>query len=258
MNGYFGTPGRKLQTRNLAVGEWSYPGRLTIEQHSHISPYLSLLLTGQYKETVGSIENEIDGPTAIVHSAGECHHDVFGSRGATIINIDMPDDWFDAVLSRSRTVYTGLNVNAAITSLTREMSGKSEGAGWFVESAVLQLIGTLVRQRQKRHSDPSWLQNITVYLQDTYSRNTPLGELAAIAGVHPVHLARHFQKAHGCTVGAYVRSLRINRALGDLSQSKKPIADIALEHGFSDQSHLTRLIRLTTGVTPARWRKKVF
>jgi hypothetical protein len=84
MNNYFGTLCRKLQTRSLKVGEWAYPGRLRIERHSHDLPYLSLVLSGQYKEVVGSIENEIDGPTAVVHVAGECHQDEFGSRGATI------------------------------------------------------------------------------------------------------------------------------------------------------------------------------
>jgi AraC family transcriptional regulator len=256
MNTYFGTLRRKLQTRNTRVGEWAYPGQLRIERHSHDLPYLSLVLSGQYREMVGSIENEIDGPTAIVHIAGESHRDEFGSRGATIFSVDMPLDWFEAGLGRTRAVCTGLNVNAAINSLVCEMSGNGEGAEWFVESALLHLVGSLVRNRRKRSPAPGWLTNVVEYLQDNYSRKIPLAELAAIAGVHPVHLARHFHKVHGCTVGEYVQSLRVGRALEDLLRSNRSIADIAGVHGFSDQSHLSRLIKLKTGQSPRRWRTK--
>ena len=39
-----------------------------------------------------------------------------------------------------------------------------------------------------------------------------LSELAKAVGVHPVTLARGFRKAYGCSVGAYLRWLRVARA----------------------------------------------
>lgn len=254
MNGYFGTLGRQLAGRNVIVGEYFYPSRYRIGRHSHARAYLSVVLRGEYHETVGPTTSEIAGPTVIVHRPGESHHENFGVRGATIFSIDMPGDWFGPMLDRARTIYTGPDVTAAIVKLGREMKTDSSAAEWFVESAVLNLVGVVVRQSERRRPAASWLRQVTDYLNDTYARNTPLAELGTVAGVHPVCLARHFRKVHRCTVGEYVRALRIEHALTDLARSRKPIAEIAAEHGFADQSHLTRQVRLATGMTPRKWR----
>lgn len=49
-------------------------------------------------------------------------------------------------------------------------------------------------------------------------------------------------------------TVRVDRALADLLHSDRPVADIAAAHGFSDQSHLSRLVRSHTGRTPGEWR----
>jgi AraC family transcriptional regulator len=41
-----------------------------------------------------------------------------------------------------------------------------------------------------------------------------------------------------------------------LSETERPIADIALETGFTDQSHLTRVFRRCLGETPAGFRRR--
>jgi AraC family transcriptional regulator len=256
MNTYFGSLEKQLAGRTVTIGEYSYPSGYRIDRHSHAAAYLSVVLQGEYRETVDRSENQISGPTVIVHRPGESHHDVFGTRGATILSIDMPADWFQLLLERSRTVYIGHDVRAAIARVARAAKADHAASEWFLESAVLHLVGTMLHQNERLRSDPPWLPRLTAYLHDTYSRNTPLSDLAAIAQVHPVSMARQFQKKHRCTIGAYVRSLRIERALRDLADGRKPIAEIAAEHGFSDQSHLTRHLRLATGMTPARWRAR--
>ena len=83
-------------------------------------------------------------------------------------------------------------------------------------------------------------------------------ELAKEAGVHPVYLARIFRRYYGCTIGDYVRSIRIQQAQEDLLDSNKAIAEIAIKNGFADQSHFTRSFKHVTGVTPARYRNQRF
>jgi len=73
--------------------------------------------------------------------------------------------------------------------------------------------------------------------------------------VHVVHLARVFRRFHGCTVGEYLRRLRIERAIEELRSTNKPLADIAGNSGFSDQSHFCRAFKLTVGMTPGQYRK---
>jgi AraC family transcriptional regulator len=78
--------------------------------------------------------------------------------------------------------------------------------------------------------------------------------LAAAVNVHPVYLCRAFRAAYGTTPGEYLRRLRIEWAERTLAHSDRPLAAIAAEAGFSDQSHFTREFRRHTGLTPARFR----
>ena len=253
-NAYFGTLGQRAETERVQVGEYLYSPHLHIARHWHARPYVSLVVHGDYRETVGSNETEVDGPTAIVHAPGEAHADHFGPAGAVILSLDMPDEWFDAGLGRSRSVHAGTQVEAAILALARELRRRDGGARWFVESAVLHLVGTLVAS-PRSHGRGRWMPAVVEFLRAHYAAPVRLGELAAIAKVHPVHLARRFREVQGCTVGEFVRRLRVERALAELQRSDRPLAEIAAAHGFSDQSHLTRLVRARTGRTPGAWRR---
>jgi AraC-like DNA-binding protein len=64
-----------------------------------------------------------------------------------------------------------------------------------------------------------------------------------------------FRQIHGCTVGEYVRKLRINAACHDLNDSEIPLAEVALTSGFADQSHFSRVFKRQVGMTPGAFRK---
>ena len=77
-----------------------------------------------------------------------------------------------------------------------------------------------------------------------------------LAGVHPSHLAHTFRARLGTSVGEYVRRLRVEWAAERLGDSDAPISAIAIQAGFSDQSHLTREMVRRLGVSPARLRSE--
>ena len=76
-------------------------------------------------------------------------------------------------------------------------------------------------------------------------------------GVHPVTLARGFRKAYGCSVGAYLRWLRVARAARRLAETEAPLAEVALAAGFADQSHFSNVFRRETGLSPSQFRRAV-
>jgi AraC family transcriptional regulator len=127
-----------------------------------------------------------------------------------------------------------------------------------IEGLALELMAAMHRCQQsgedRRHAN--WLKSVREMIHDRFRDNVSLCELAANANVHPVYLARAFRKHFHCTVGEYVRHLRITKACEELSTSKASMVDIADQNGFSDQSHLSRLIKQHTGMSPGAIRKK--
>ena len=80
-------------------------------------------------------------------------------------------------------------------------------------------------------------------------------ELAREAGMHPVSFARAFRARYRASPGELVRRLRVEWAAGELlRRPDNPIARIAAEAGFYDQSHFARVFTARFGRPPARYR----
>ena len=79
-------------------------------------------------------------------------------------------------------------------------------------------------------------------------------DVAKLVGVHPVHLATVFRRHFGCTIGEYVRRLRIEFASRRIAASDDSLCDVGLAAGFSDQSHFSKVFKQQTGMTPGQFR----
>ena len=90
-------------------------------------------------------------------------------------------------------------------------------------------------------------------LHDRFNEALTLTDVAEDVNVHPVHLSREFKREFGWTVGDYVRRLRVDFVRRQLSTGAA-LADLALQAGFADQSHLTRVFKRLTGQTPHQLR----
>jgi len=82
--------------------------------------------------------------------------------------------------------------------------------------------------------------------------DTPLRieDVAAAACVSRFHLSRLFRTGLGTTPSRYVRRTRIQQASLALRRRRQPIAQIAAQFGFFDQSHFVRCFREEMGCTP--------
>jgi AraC family transcriptional regulator len=120
------------------------------------------------------------------------------------------------------------------------------------------MVADLVRlQADGARRQPRWLRTIEDALEsslDTSVAAPPsVEELAAIAGVHPTHLQRTFRRHHGATISNYVRQRRIERARVAVAKGEQPLSAIAIDAGFADQSHFTRVFRQAFGETPGQY-----
>lgn len=83
-----------------------------------------------------------------------------------------------------------------------------------------------------------------------------VAELAVLVGLSPSHFAAKFRASTGLSLQRFVNRRRLRAALDVLRSNAAPLAGIALDLGFSSQSHFTRLFSDLTGMTPAKYRKQ--
>lgn len=100
------------------------------------------------------------------------------------------------------------------------------------------------------------LTRVLDYIRENVARDLSLAELAGVASVSPSHFKVLFKTAVGVPVHQYVINTRVDRALKLLVHSDVPLADIALQAGFANQSHLSRHMRRLHGVSPATIRRQ--
>ena len=81
-----------------------------------------------------------------------------------------------------------------------------------------------------------------------------LDEIAREVGLSPAYFSRVFKEETGVSFVSRLNDLRIERAKQLLRSTDRTILDIALEVGFSDQSHFSRVFRDRTDSSPARYR----
>ncbi len=130
-----------------------------------------------------------------------------------------------------------------------------------LESFALTLFGRYCDRRSRPEPIPPLqrqrVERIREYLREHLRDNPTTADLAQAAGVSSSHLIRLFGEATGLSPRRYLFELRIEKARELLSTTEMPIAEIALEVGFFDQSHLNRVFKQIVACTPYEYRKGV-
>jgi AraC family transcriptional regulator len=258
---YFGT---RVQDRELAgflLTDYTYQPGDRLRKHYHERSYFNLVVAGGYAETYGDCHRECPAATVMFHPAGERHAEQIGAAGARVFSVEAGDHWLReapecrAVLETPADFQGGPLARLAFC-LYREFCRPDPFSPLAVEGLMLELVAERARCTP-RGTDrrPPWLLRAQAVLHARFAAPPSLTELAQEVGVHPVHLARMFRVHCGCSVGEYVRQLRVEDASRRLSASDTPIVEIALAAGFADQSHFTRTFQRLRGLTPAEFRR---
>jgi AraC-like DNA-binding protein len=105
-------------------------------------------------------------------------------------------------------------------------------------------------------AEPHAVQLVRAYIETHYRENLSVTELAQIVNLNPFYLIRAFRKAVGLPPHEYLIQVRLRRAMKDIAAGL-PLAEVALETGFVDQSHLTHRFKRVVGITPKQFAQGV-
>jgi AraC family transcriptional regulator len=255
--------GKTLQRYDVpaaVVQELWYPAGSSRGSHTHSSAFISFAIEGYHVEQCQGRELEHKPNMLVLHPAGETHAHTFGDTGGRILSIEITPQGLERLCASGlkqlerRERIDGFVIQLA-HRLCQQLRVCDALQNLAIDGLVLEIFAELLRPDQARYSCFAWMKRVVDYLHNNFAEKIELAYLAQLAGIHPVHLARSFRTIHGCTVGEYVRRLRIEEAYKRLASSDLPVTAIALDCGFFDHSHFCKTFRAHAGVSPGEFRR---
>jgi AraC-like DNA-binding protein len=129
-----------------------------------------------------------------------------------------------------------------------------------IDSLIVQLAEGLMQADSScqhvpppRYLDVVALKRARQYLDAQKTRVVHSSELEAVTGLTRYELARQFRVMCGTSPYRYLLMRRLDLAREQLAQNRS-LVEVALEAGFADQAHFSRMFKATFGITPARYR----
>jgi AraC-like DNA-binding protein len=127
------------------------------------------------------------------------------------------------------------------------------------EALAAWLRGTLERiftamERQQSFDVPVLVRATLRHMRQQMARDLTRKDLARHVGISPGHLTELLKERTGRSFVELLREVRVQAACELLVQTEKPLAEIAADCGFCDQSYLTHVFRALRRMTPKQYR----
>lgn len=228
-------------------------------ERCHAAPVLTVFLSGASVLQEGGRAVIIEAGTALLSSAELAYRSAhpFGC-GDTGCHV-RPSPLLLQELRLPNTLCTMIRVShrAHLRFCLAAVEVVREGCdGLALEEACLSLLAAARDQRvpiattaaHKRHA--ATVEEAKALLLRRLGERLSLDEVARGVGASPFHLARLFRRHTGFSLHGYRTRMRLLRSLERLEDAEGALTDLALELGFSSQSHFSDVFRHAFGVPP--------
>lgn len=228
--------------------------------HEHADGHFIVVLSGRYRSSARGADRLLGAGDVLWNPPGTRHQDSFLDLGSRFVALSLgARQVADLALLDGGARRLAAAAQAVAQDLARQPVAVDLAGLLQIEEQCHRLCA-LSRAHAapddpaaRGRGEPAWLRRCMEQLVDDCVQPLRLADLAAAAGVHPVSLSRAFRRHYGLSPGALQRRALLNVAARRLREGQ-PIADVAAQLGFADQSHFTRLFRAEYGCTPAAWR----
>lgn len=258
---FFGTTVRRFDLGGLILAETVFPSGLAIPPHEHTNAFLALMLEGACTQTCARRTWNGKPASLTVYPAELTHANHWHELGGRVLHVEFDRPWLERLSGRTTVLdrpadYEGGPQVWLAKRLSHEWRQQDDVSPLAIEGLVLELLAECSRSRTAAVDSrpPRWLNRVRELLRDRFSENLSLGEVAKSVRISADHITRSFRLHYACTMGEYVRKIRVEFACSQLALSDAPLAQIALDAGFTDQSHFTKTFKRHMGLTPSAFR----
>lgn len=231
-----------------------------VERHAHVDAHFVLVTDGEYRS---SARGSATAARPLVYNPpGTTHRDHFRNGIGSFFTVSIAPDRLEELEALRRLKYASFVDNAVSRSTAHRLllACLYREPDVSIEALCYELLETTVEaasQLGRQPFAPPWLRRAFDLVEDEYSRNLSVRQVASEVGVHPVHLARVFRRHLGCSPGDLLKLRRLEKAAGLIGGSEMSLAQVAVVCGFNDQSHMTNTFRELYGTSPGKYRRAV-
>jgi len=252
-------------TKSLAVADFilteaTFEPHSRLPRHAHENSYFCFSLQGVYTERHGTREVVLRPSALTFRSSAQTHEATVHNAETRVFMLELSSHWIERLRADSLTLenefeFYGGAITRLGARLNREFHKADNAAKLAIEGLALELLAEAARQPAYGiGAAPAWLRQAREMLVEHFSETLKLTQIAREVGVHPVYLATAFRQKFGVTIGEFVRRLRIEHACAELKKEELPLSAIALQAGFADQSHFSKVFKSYVGMTPREYR----
>ncbi len=165
-----------------------------------------------------------------------------------IVKKSGPVNSFDGFSSTLKTFFQILKMAYAGQIVTPYISSS------LAYQLAMSLIDDLLPENPSIGEAPEFMKKINEYCKNNPDIDIDVDGLAKISGYSRYHFTRLFTAKRGIAPGAFIRELRMNRAVKSLQTEKVSVKEVASACGFEDTSYFCKAFRKSFGVSPAKFR----
>jgi AraC family transcriptional regulator len=257
---YFGEIIANQRCCDLVLTEVRHTRGNRFPAHSHELAFFSLLLDGSYTELCGRKSIDYKQLMTVYRPPAVTHSDRIGGSGVRLFTVEIKDSWLERMrqygpVNSLSLEPIGGELAWLAARLYRQFRDRDPHGPLAIEGIILEMLATLGRNsRLLERQPPGWLSKVREILHAEYSENVSIRRIADDLDLEPYYLSKIFRRFQNQTIAEYIQDLRVKHASSQLLNPEAELSDVALAAGFSDQSHLTRIFKRVTGMTPGAFR----
>jgi AraC family transcriptional regulator len=251
--------GRIATLDDLTLEAVFIPSRFEFKRHGHQESHFCFIVGGSFEELHNGKWKNCRAGSARRSPSGAEHTIKFGQEGARCLLILASPEAMSGSRRENDLVYSDMSDGASHTARTTfdMVSSTASSNPLDTECLAWELIAQLDRKPKKDVHGPAplWLQRAREQLREEYRSGLTLASVAKGSGVSREHLARAFRFHFGMSPSSFVQSARLHDACRQITETEMPLAEIAAQCGYADQSHMCRWVSRKKGVSPISLRK---
>jgi len=256
---FFGITDLKIESEDIILTNTAYTHDY-VDWHHHENAYFTFICSGQLIEGTKKGKKYCSPGSLLFHHAEEAHYNIKPKGHTRGMHIELPKNILIDNGSWKHTngsfEINNVDIKILFYNILKESYQPDDLTATAIHELVAAVMDRLFQIPQTTSPNiPSWVKIVAELLQEHYQIPLNLKEIASQIGIHSVHLSRSFPKYFHCTIAQYIRKIRVQRALEQLSRNKFSLSDIAYQCGFADQSHMVRCFKEFSGTTPHLFRK---